>query len=314
MGLTVSVVVASRNRAGLLVSAEASLQIQRLAKEQYEVILVDNGSTDGTAAMISWWEHSERNVRGIRVETPGLSRARNAGIRAARGKLVAFLDDDAFAWPEWLQQVIEAFDEAGEKAACVGGRVEPWWGRPRPRWLGDGLLGFVSALDLGESPCWLPSDRSVYGTNMAFRRECLIEVGCFDERLGRRDGLLLSGEEEDVQHRLRRAGYGIYYDPRIVVRHRVPEERLTPRWFVRRAYWQGVTERMSSRAGGEGPLARMLRAAGGTAEKGTTLGVTWVAVVCALARLCGYYCPIQHGDPWRSRRPASERADAEKQG
>ena len=129
----VSVVICTYNRCDLLPPALESVVEQSAAGVGYEVIVVDNNSTDGTRrvveAMIARRGHA--NLRYVFEGEQGLSHARNAGVRAARARVVAFTDDDVRAAPDWVASIKRAFDEHPE-AAYVGGKVLPLWGRGRP--------------------------------------------------------------------------------------------------------------------------------------------------------------------------------------
>jgi hypothetical protein len=123
----------------------------------------------------------------------------------------------------------------------VTGRVLPIWEAPRPAWLEDALLPYLSLVDRGRYAAALGPGRWLCGTNMAIRRAALADVGGFPDDLGRTDGTLRSMEEVVVQRWLEARGLATRYDPALVVRHRVPAARMTPAWFERRALWQGVS-------------------------------------------------------------------------
>jgi glycosyltransferase involved in cell wall biosynthesis len=236
----ISVVVCTYRRPELLAGTLESLAPQL---GENEVIVVDNdaaGSARATAA-------SSPGVRYQLEPRPGLSHARNAGIAAARGRVVAFLDDDARAAPDFLARLQRAFDTVTPRPACAGGRVLPLYQAPRPAWFVDDLLGYLSLVDWSPAPIFLDERRWLAGTNLAVDVAALARVGGFSPRLGRTGANLLSNEEISLQHRLRQAGLPVYYDPSIVVHHLVPAERLTRPWLWRRAFWQGISDARSDR-------------------------------------------------------------------
>jgi cellulose synthase/poly-beta-1,6-N-acetylglucosamine synthase-like glycosyltransferase len=174
----------------------------------------------------------------------GLANARNVGIREARGRIVAYIDDDARAAPSWASQLIRAHRVFGGVAGAVGGRVVPRWVIPPPNWLAPDLLPYLSLLDLGSEMRELAPGEYLCGCNLSFDRAALIAIGGFSTVLGRHGAgaSLLSNEELDVCNRLRAMGKRVVYAPEATVEHIIPAERLTQRWFRRRVAWQTVSD------------------------------------------------------------------------
>jgi GT2 family glycosyltransferase len=197
------------------------------------------------------------------AELTGLSHARNAGVRAARADVVAFVDDDVTVDAGWLSSVIETF--AGDASVLgVGGPIEPRWGADR-RWLCDELLWIVGCTYGGHRRDAGPI-RNPIGANMAFRRPELVAVGGFAAAFGKRGNTLGTCEETELSLRLERAeGPGrIRYVPGARVRHFVPPARISWRLLVRRSLSEGLAKgrlrRMYSAAalGSEGRYVRHL--------------------------------------------------------
>jgi glycosyltransferase involved in cell wall biosynthesis len=243
----VSIILCTHNRVRHLATAIESIETQGVSKEFYETIVVDNASSDATRDFVCSRANQNSSLRWIPEPIIGHSRARNTGIRAARGRYLAFIDDDAIAEPGWLAGILLTFDACGAEVGCVGGKIIPIWGAPRPPWLHDDLLGYITVLDLSPAASWLNDHQDPYGANVVYKKEALLRVGGFSTELGRKGNLLLSNDEILVNRQLRRLGYRIYYDPRISVRHHVAAERLTKNWFRRRAYWQGVSDAVLER-------------------------------------------------------------------
>ncbi|HWP35349.1 MAG TPA: glycosyltransferase, partial [Thermodesulfobacteriota bacterium] len=238
-----SVVICTRDRAALLAETLASLRALADPGVPYEVVVVDNGSTDGTRAVVEAHAAASRvPVRYVYEPRGGLSAARNAGVAAARGEAIAFTDDDVVVDPGWLAAFARAL--ATHPVDFLGGRVVPRWGAPRPPWLPAGrtrgeIWGALALLDYGdrERPLAKP-----LGANMAFRAAALRAAGGFREDLGR-DAASLKGQEvpELLQRLAAAGGRGGWYVPDAVVHHWVPAERLTKRYFRRWFYWKGVS-------------------------------------------------------------------------
>jgi glycosyltransferase involved in cell wall biosynthesis len=223
------------------------LRAQTVPAAPHEIIVVENGQDAAARDAFAWPE----DVRVIVAERPGLSHARNLGVSAARGAIIAFIDDDAVAAPDWLAGIRRAFaeDAAAEdggagrsRIGAVGGRVVPVWPAPRPSWLDAWHDGFLSVVDLGASPRLLEDREWLAGTNIAFRAEALAQAGPFAEHLGRFPDVLLGNEEIALLGRLRALGWGVRYDPRIAVSHHIHADRLTQAWLRRRIAWQAIAD------------------------------------------------------------------------
>jgi glycosyltransferase involved in cell wall biosynthesis len=242
MSIRISAIICTHNRAAYLKKALQSLVDQTLPQKQYEIIVVDNGSTDNTKAIVEGLKLSE-NIRYIYEPIIGLSQARNTGWWNAQGEFITYLDDDAIACPEWLQRIVQAFDTVRPQPGSVGGKVIPIWEVERPTWLPKELERLLSIADWADRPTFLMEDfQFLAGTNVAYPRFILDEVGGFSISLGRKASSLLSSEEILLKRQLERRNLGSYYDPDIYVYHHISAERLTKRWFYRRGFWQGASD------------------------------------------------------------------------
>jgi glycosyltransferase involved in cell wall biosynthesis len=240
----ISAIVCTYNRYETLPRALDSLTAQTLPAAEFEVLVVDNSPDRELSLAHAARFENIANLKWVIEGTPGLSNARNVGTKIASGPLVAFIDDDAIAAPDWLAKITSGYDRFGPWAVGLGGRVNPLWAAPRPRWLHDDLLGYLSVVDWGGSARIAGAGEWVAGTNIAFRREALTAVGGFSADLGRRDAgySLLSNEENEVIAKLRARGGLLIYDPEVIVSHLVAAERLTQSWFRRRAAWQAMSD------------------------------------------------------------------------
>jgi len=234
----ISTIICTHNRDNLLSRAIESLIHQTMDKSRYEIIVVDNASTDRTRQVCESYAGID-NFRYIYEGKAGLSIARNLGLAEAKGRYVAFLDDDAVASGEWLERIVNTFETAIPEPASVGGNILPIWEVPIPEWFPDNRKSFLGLLDYGEKTITLKYPRVLFGTNMAFLKDTLLGAGGFRTDLGREKKYLLSGEEVDVFRTFQEIKLPVLYHPDITVSHLIPKERLTKKWLYRRLYWQG---------------------------------------------------------------------------
>jgi glucosyl-dolichyl phosphate glucuronosyltransferase len=243
MSLIVSSVICTHNRADYLFLALQSLVDQSMSKSQYEIIVIDNCSTDQTKEVVESFSKQQDQIRYIYESTLGLSYARNTALQNAKGKYIAYLDDDAIACPNWLNKIVSVFEETVvPQIGCAGGKVELIWEADRPSWLSDQLLHVLGFIDWSKTPRPLNLDSEwLVGASIAFSVDVLNSIGGFNLGLGRVGTNLLSNEEIMIEKKIVEIGYSCYYHPDISVGHHVTQSRLTQDWFTRRYYWQGVS-------------------------------------------------------------------------
>lgn len=243
MSVRISSVICTLNRSDYLRKAIHSLVEQTLNKESYEILVVDNGSTDNTKQIVVEEFASVQNLRYIYEPIMGLSQARNTGLAQATGEYVAYLDDDAIACPLWLEKIVEVFETVKPQPGCVGGKIEPIWEAPRPDWLSNTLMTYLTTMDYSQTPIILNETRQrLAGANISFPKNLLQDLGGFDVNLGRRGTNLLSNEEFLIQQQLIDKGYSCFYHPEVAVSHHVPASRLTKDFFINRLYWEGISK------------------------------------------------------------------------
>jgi glycosyltransferase involved in cell wall biosynthesis len=251
--LPITAAICTYNRSRYLALALAGLQQQSLPAAQFEILVVDNCSTDDTRHVVDEFRQRLPNLRYVHEARPGLSHARNTAMREARGRYLAYLDDDAIPEPQWLHALLAAFGaQAGQRVACVGGRIDPIWEVPRPDWLPDELLDYLTVVDWGSSGMALtPQRRYVAGANAAFELAALRELGGFDRTLTRTGAGLVSHDEILVERRLAAKGMGVYYEHEAAVRHHIPASRATREWLCARVYADGFSDAiLRTRMGG----------------------------------------------------------------
>ncbi|MBV8086634.1 MAG: glycosyltransferase family 2 protein [Chloroflexi bacterium] len=181
-------------------------------------------------------------------EARGLSGGRNTGLRAATAEVVAFIDDDATAEPEWLERLASQYRP---EVMAVGGAVEPLWLGGRPAWFPEEFQWVVGCsyrgLPRNASPV-----RNLIGCNMSFRREVFQRIGGFRPGLGRIGKVPLGCEETELCIRATSVfpEATILYDPSARVHHRVPPSRTTRQYFRSRCYAEGLSKAVVARCVG----------------------------------------------------------------
>ncbi len=200
-------------------------------------------------------DRASKAFAGIRVLANtgprGLSGARNTGVAAAAGDVVAFLDDDAAAEPDWVERLLDAY--ADESVIGVGGSVEPAWQVPRPAWFPDEFLWVVGCSYEGQ-PRTRAEIRNPIGANMSFRRNVFRAVGGFTPDIGRvtKDAAGCEETEFSIRARNSRSGTRILLEPAARCRHTVTPERVTRRYFRRRCRAEGRSKALVSQLAGAG--------------------------------------------------------------
>lgn len=235
--ILVSVVVCTYNRAQLLADCLRSLVKQSINKRYYEVLVVDNNSTDNTERVVNRFSRNHPNIRLIMEKKQGLSYARNRGWKEARGKYVAYIDDDAIADPDWVNQIV-GFAKIHPRVNVFGGPYSRFFLHPPPVWLPEDH----GSLNMGNKVKLLHvRNEWISGSNMIFRKLILDKYKGFVTNLGMKGGQILYGEETELLARLKRDGESIYYVPAISVKHLVGDYKLHFWWILKSDYYRNFS-------------------------------------------------------------------------
>lgn len=244
---TISVVIPTRNRADLLACCLSALRDQTLDPALFEVIVVDNGSTDRTADVCAAFEATLPAFRRIADERPGLLTGRHAGLRAAQGDVIAYFDDDAEPGPSHLATLARMFGDP--MMGLVGGPCLPAFDAEPPCWfedfvrpvVGGGWVAPVFSLsDLGDQPRVANPDH-VFGCNFSVRKGALVAAGGFHPDSVPWELMRWCGDgETGLGRKLAALGLKTLYHPDCAIRHRVTRERMTLDYVYRRYFYDGV--------------------------------------------------------------------------
>ena len=253
----VSVVISTYNRADVLPHALDSLLQQGPPGLRYEIIVVDNNSTDFTRAVLeSFIARGCPNVRYLFEPKQGLAYGRNTGILASQAPIIAFTDDDVTVAPDWIATLKRTLDEHPE-ADCVGGRVLPRWNRTVPAWLTREHWGPLALLDYGDTPFFVtPSKRlCLIGANTAFRSAVFTRIGLLSAHVQsvKRE---VATEDHELLLRLWRSGGQGLYVPTLIVTSDIASDRFRKayhrRWHQRHGRFMAIMHDEGSEQTGVG--------------------------------------------------------------
>jgi glycosyltransferase involved in cell wall biosynthesis len=239
----ISVVISTYNREKYLERCLESLAGQSFDKSAYEIVLVNNNSTDSTESIFRRIKekHKNLNIRYIVEKSQGLSYARNTGIKVSSGDIILFVDDDAFAAPDYIRK-IHHFFQGHPDVKAIGGKIVPQFETSRPVWMSKFLMPLVASLDLGKRIRPFPTTRFPIGANMGFSREIFERYGYFNVNLGRKGSALEGGEEKDIFSKLKSDNVPIYYVSDACIYHIIPDNRLSLEFIKMQAEGIGISE------------------------------------------------------------------------
>ena len=248
-GTSLTVALCTHNHAQRLARTLQALAQLLPPSCPWELLIVDNASTDGTPQLVSAsdWRMPAMNIRVVREEKLGLSNARNRAIREATGEYIVFMDDDETPDPHWLVAYERIILEVRPDA--LGGRIEVMFeDGERPAWLQDEVLGFLGKLDHGgDARRLVAPDTPIFGGNFAFRREVFARIGAFDAGLGRKGSANTGGEDTEIYHRMIASGRNVWWVPDAVIHHRIQAGKLRRSYFLDLHFRQGRTEGIRKR-------------------------------------------------------------------
>lgn len=233
----ISIAVCTYNRADVLPKCLDSLAKQSVDPSIFEVVIVDNNSTDGTKKIADEFCAKFPNFRYVFEKRQGHSQARNRAIAEAKGEYLAFIDDDAFADKDWVKSILECFAETD--ADVIGGPIRSFVDSGKiPAFYNAKAYDFNrgSARKRMMPPKF---DFGFPGGNSCYKRTLFTEIGSYSENFGLVNGKLQMGEDSEVGYRLLKAGKIFYYEPGMKIEHHLRLNNLTLAGMMKRSYNTG---------------------------------------------------------------------------
>ena len=244
--IKISIIICTYNRQKFLPGALKSLTNQTLKPESFEIILVNNNSTDNTDSICKNFITANPQLKTkYFVETQkGLSAARNRGIKESAASLVVFIDDDAEITNDYLETAVEFFDLYPDVSA-MGGKIIPVYeGGTEPNWLSKPLWGLVTKTDWGDKVREYPPSKYPPGCSMVFRKEVFEITGMFNT------DLFLRSDDKYIFRQLQKQGKNFLYYPKFVIKHHIDKERVTFNSMRKISLVVGTSERIRLREAG----------------------------------------------------------------
>ena len=243
--MTLSIIICSFNRASYIEAAFDSLYNQSSGLESFETIIVDNNSTDNTVDVFENWRasHSNGSFTYLTETKQGASFARNTGAAIAKNQWLCFMDDDAIANTNYVENILNHI-ETKPDIIGFGGRIIPKYIPEEPKWMSYYVSSLVGNFDYAPTACAFEHGKYPLESNMIVRKDIYDSIGGFNTELpGVLGTLRIGGEGKDLFYRILALGHTIYYDPSIEVQHVVEVKKLTSEYMYRVASGIGRGEK-----------------------------------------------------------------------
>lgn len=241
----ITITICTYNRAGYLKDTLEDLAEQKANPEKFEILVVNNNSSDGTEAVCEIFSktHSEFQFRYMKEMKLGLSHARNRAAQEADTPVLIYIDDDVKLPHNFVLNAIDYVDRR-PSTMCAGGKIHVTYDDEEPDWIPDELMPMFGLHDLGNHDKLYPFSNFPRGGNMMIRKSIFEAFGYFHTSLGRKGHRLLGSEEKEFFESLRKNGVELHYWAHLELTHRIGEQRLERHYLKEQSIGIGQSERM----------------------------------------------------------------------
>ncbi|MBO7255147.1 MAG: glycosyltransferase family 2 protein [Paludibacteraceae bacterium] len=244
--MKISVIICTYNREKYLYNVLKSIAQNSISKDSFEILVIDNNSTDNTKIVYEQFKNdfSQINSTYIFEQHQGLSYARNRGIKESHGEILIYVDDDALVNAEYLQNYLDFF-EKNKNIYAAGGPIIPLYETQEPKWMSFYTKQLLTAyLYKGERIKPFKKSEFPGGGNAAYRKCIFDKTGFFNTELGRKGDNLASAEEKDIFDKMRSQNMQIFYLPKSILYHIIPQKKLEKPYFNKLTFAIGRSERL----------------------------------------------------------------------
>ncbi|MEI7473300.1 MAG: glycosyltransferase [bacterium] len=235
-----SLIINTMNRSDMIGEVFENIKVQSLERSRYEVLITDQSEDNKTEQIVI--NYPDYNYYKLYLK--GLSVARNEAYTRARGKILVFVDDDVILPEQYLENILNFFDNSPLNPDMVGGKTHVKFLAEKPDWIEGSLLGILAYSDYGDEPIIYDNHPKhvPYGCNMAIKKSCLDTVGGFSNIIKSIDSKLTENEDVLLANKLRNKGYTLAYCPNMFLYHKMPASRLNFDYYKKRYLSQGQSD------------------------------------------------------------------------
>lgn len=240
--MKLSVIIPTYNRSNSLDRTLETLVSQTIGTDNYEILVVDNNSTDNTAEVIKTWEKNTNGLVHYLQETrPGAHYARNGAVKYAKGDILYFTDDDILANEDMLENIIKPFAIKDKNIATVTGQVLPYWEVEPPRWVLRYMNNaYLSLNTLPDDLIVDSKDVGIFSNHQAVLKKVFLEVGGYNPDIV--NGEWLGDNETGMNIKIEQKGYQFAYIKSAIIYHMIPARRMTQSYINGRLANQGNSD------------------------------------------------------------------------